>query len=131
MLRFSRTWPFLLAITIVYLAPATIGAVMSLSGESAEAAGTIARAAWAYLALLVYPVACMVVGFFAGWKLGAVWLVPVLTAALSLPFSVQFLGATAPGFTAAAIYFGIYLAFGLIGWFFGWQVGKRQALVQD
>lgn len=131
MLRPSRTWPFLLAILLVYLAPATIGLVMTMSGESPDRAALIARAAWAYLALLINPVACMVIGFFAGWKQGKVWLVPVLAAALSVPFSLQFVGTSAAGFGAAAVYFAIYLVFGVLGWLFGWQINRRQTLVED
>lgn len=131
MLRPSRTWPFLLAILLVYLAPATIGLVMTMSGESPDRAALIARAAWSYLALLINPVACMVIGFFAGWKQGKVWLVPVLAAALSVPFSLQFVGTSPAAFGAAAVYFAIYLVFGVLGWLFGWQINRRQTLVED
>lgn len=131
MLQLRRSWPFLLGIFLVYLAPATLGAVMAATGQSEATSHTLARAAWSYLALLVYPVAAMVVSFFAGWRLGGVWLVPVLVAALSLPFSLQFLGTSPAALLTATVYLAIYLAFGLAGWFLGHQVHLRQRAAQD
>lgn len=131
MLQLRRSWPFPLGMLLVYLAPATLGAVMAATGQSGTTSQALARAAWSYLALLVYPVAAMVIGFFAGWRLGAVWLVPVLVAVLSLPFSIQFLGTSSAALLTAAVYLGIYLAFGLAGWFLDRQVHLRQRAAQQ
>lgn len=125
MLRFSRTWPFLLAIVLVYLAPTAVG-LMAGWGASPQTSDAIARALWASLALLLYPIAVMVTGFFAGLTWGKVWLVPVLAAVLSVPFSLLFLGTTAAALVAALVYFAIYLGFGVVGWFLGYQVHLRR-----
>ena len=128
MLQLRRTWPFLLAITLAYLVPVALGLVLTVSGESPDRSGLVARTIWSYLALLVYPIATMVAGFFAGLRWGRVWLVPVLAAVLSVPVSLQFLGATTAAVVAALVYLAIYLGFGVVGWFLGFQVHQRRTV---
>ncbi|MDQ7991115.1 MAG: hypothetical protein AAGC63_00155 [Propionicimonas sp.] len=130
MLRFGRTWPYLLAMALVYLAPAAMGPASALWGDQRDPV-LLARAVWGYLALFIYPFACMVVSFFAGWRVGRVWLLPILAAAMSVPFSLYYIGKGAQGLVSAGIVLVIYLAFGMLGWFLGYQVHKRQALVED
>jgi hypothetical protein len=124
---FSRTWPFLFGIVIVYLAPAGFGLVLGATDASRPAAerAKTTLAVFAWLALMIYPAANMVVGFFSGWRQGRVWLVPLVAAALSIPFTIAQIGPQ--GWVGSLIYAGIYVVFGLVGWFFGWKVHDRQS----
>ncbi len=119
---FRGTWPFLVAIVLVYLAPAAFGWVLSVTaaGQPVEARESAALAVWALFALMVNPIACMATSFFVGWRRGFVWLFPIVVALAFVPVGWAILGAR------GLVYPVIYLVFGLIGWWFGWSVHRRQ-----
>lgn len=119
---FRDTWLFLVAILVVYLAPLAFGAVLAITApqQSVEARQAASLAVTTLFAFMVNPIACMAAGFFVGWRRGFVWAFPIVAALLYVPVGLAALG------TRGLVYSVIYLVFGMLGWWFGWQVHQRQ-----
>lgn len=127
----SRTWQFLAGIVIVYLAPAGFGLVLgATAGEQpADERTRLVLAVFAFLAMMIYPVAAMVVGFFSGLREPKAWAVPLIAAVLSIPFTLWHL--TAAAWVGSLIYTAVYLVFGYVGWFLGSRVHARRQAAAD
>lgn len=118
----TRTWPYGIALVVVFLGPVAFGAVLEATAGATDATTRAAAATGLarFFALIIDPIAVMVASFFAGFRIGPVWAFPLLAALVYLPVGLLQFGAV------GAIYAAIMAVFGLLGWFFGSRVHSRQ-----